>query len=152
MMRTMSADDITSGTSAPLGATVLPGGVNFSVFSKHAVLLELLLFEARMPPSRQGLSPSTPLNIARTTTGMSLCRTFGPVRCMRTGRTASSTRIADLGLTRKDTPGPLRARRSGPQDIRPVGWGAAWRQCRCGDEERRSRSKSIRLARRSAAQ
>ena len=31
--------------SAPLGATVLPDGVNFSVFSKHAVLLELLLFD-----------------------------------------------------------------------------------------------------------
>jgi len=45
MMRTMSTRDVTSGASAPLGATVLPGGVNFSVFSKHAVLLELLLFE-----------------------------------------------------------------------------------------------------------
>ena len=41
----MSAGDVTSGTSAPLGATVLPGGVNFSIFSKHAVMLELLLFD-----------------------------------------------------------------------------------------------------------
>src|SRR5213076_3405007 len=31
------------GASAPLGATVLPGGVNFSVFSKDATRLELLL-------------------------------------------------------------------------------------------------------------
>jgi len=45
MMRTMATRDVTSGASAPLGATVLPGGVNFSVFSKHAVLLELLLFD-----------------------------------------------------------------------------------------------------------
>src|SRR4030095_1315177 len=45
MMRTMTTRDVTSGASAPLGATVLPGGVNFSVFSKHAVLLELLLFD-----------------------------------------------------------------------------------------------------------
>jgi isoamylase len=45
MMRTVSTRDVTSGASAPLGATVLPGGVNFSVFSKHAVLLELLLFD-----------------------------------------------------------------------------------------------------------
>jgi isoamylase len=37
--------DVAPGASAPLGATVLPGGVNFSVFSKHAVLLELLLFD-----------------------------------------------------------------------------------------------------------
>jgi isoamylase len=45
-MRTIStARDVTPGASAPLGATVLPGGVNFSVFSKHAVLLELLLFD-----------------------------------------------------------------------------------------------------------
>jgi isoamylase len=34
-----------TGASAPLGATVLPGGVNFSVFSKDATRLELLLFD-----------------------------------------------------------------------------------------------------------
>jgi isoamylase len=33
------------GSSAPLGATVYPDGVNFSVFSKHATLIELLLFD-----------------------------------------------------------------------------------------------------------
>jgi isoamylase len=41
----MSSRVVTSGASAPLGATVRPGGVNFSVFSKHATLIELLLFE-----------------------------------------------------------------------------------------------------------
>ena len=45
MMRTTSTRAVRSGVSAPLGATVLPDGVNFSVFSKHAVLLELLLFD-----------------------------------------------------------------------------------------------------------
>ncbi len=45
-MRTISrTNDVAPGASSPLGATVLPGGVNFSVFSKHAVLLELLLFD-----------------------------------------------------------------------------------------------------------
>ena len=34
-----------TGASAPLGATVLSGGVNFSVFSKNATLIELLLFD-----------------------------------------------------------------------------------------------------------
>ena len=34
------------GTSSPLGATVHPEGVNFSVFSKNATLVELLLFES----------------------------------------------------------------------------------------------------------
>jgi len=41
----MSTRVVTSGASAPLGATVRPGGVNFSVFSKGAVLVELLLFD-----------------------------------------------------------------------------------------------------------
>src|SRR5262245_29239946 len=34
-----------AGASAPLGATVLLSGVNFSVFSKNATAVELLLFE-----------------------------------------------------------------------------------------------------------
>ena len=34
-----------TGASAPLGATVYSGGVNFSVFSKNATLIELLLFD-----------------------------------------------------------------------------------------------------------
>ncbi len=33
------------GSSAPLGASVWPHGVNFSVFSKNATLVELLLFD-----------------------------------------------------------------------------------------------------------
>ena len=35
-----------TGAAHPLGATVLPGGVNFSVFSKRANGLELLLFDS----------------------------------------------------------------------------------------------------------
>ncbi len=37
---------VTSGAGAPLGATIVEGGVNFSVFSKHATRIELLLFES----------------------------------------------------------------------------------------------------------
>src|SRR5574337_704669 len=33
------------GKSAPLGATLSNGGVNFSMFSKNATLIELLLFD-----------------------------------------------------------------------------------------------------------
>ena len=33
------------GTSFPLGATIVPGGVNFSVFSKHATGVQLLFFD-----------------------------------------------------------------------------------------------------------
>ena len=41
---TMGNRLVTSGAPAPLGATVRRGGVNFSVFSKHAAMIELLLF------------------------------------------------------------------------------------------------------------
>jgi len=47
-------DPGSSGRSAPLGATVCPGGVNFSVFSRGASGVELLLFdgEADARPTR----------------------------------------------------------------------------------------------------
>src|SRR5688572_1909437 len=47
-------DLLQSGHSAPLGATMTPGGVNFSVYSEHATSLELLLFddERAAVPSR----------------------------------------------------------------------------------------------------
>jgi isoamylase len=41
----MNDSVVKKGSSAPLGATVYPGGVNFSVFSKSATLVELLLFD-----------------------------------------------------------------------------------------------------------
>ena len=41
-----AAEDVEStGRSSPLGAAVLPGGVNFSVFSRNASGVELLLFD-----------------------------------------------------------------------------------------------------------
>ena len=42
------------GSPAPLGASVQHGGVNFSVFSRSATLIELLLFDDRRAaePSR----------------------------------------------------------------------------------------------------
>jgi glycogen operon protein len=46
--------DIQNGRSYPLGATVRPGGTNFSVYSKSATSLELLLFDSvdSQKPSR----------------------------------------------------------------------------------------------------
>jgi isoamylase len=41
----MNAGVVKKGSSSPLGATVYPNGVNFSVFSKNATLIELLLFD-----------------------------------------------------------------------------------------------------------
>ena len=34
-----------AGLSSPLGATILPGGVNFSIFSRSASRIELLFFD-----------------------------------------------------------------------------------------------------------
>jgi isoamylase len=50
----MNASLARTGASAPLGATVSTGGVNFSVFSKHATRVELLLFrdEKTAQPAR----------------------------------------------------------------------------------------------------
>jgi glycogen operon protein len=41
----LEGDAASTGRSAPLGATVCPGGVNFSVFSRAASGVELLLFD-----------------------------------------------------------------------------------------------------------
>jgi glycogen operon protein len=42
---TTSGRAVDAGASAPLGASVRAGGVNFSVFSKNATAIDLLLFE-----------------------------------------------------------------------------------------------------------
>ena len=41
----MTGSSIGRGTSFPLGATVQRGGVNFSIYSRNASLVELLLFD-----------------------------------------------------------------------------------------------------------
>ena len=41
----MNSGVVQKGSSAPLGATVYPGGVNFSVLSKSATRIELVLFD-----------------------------------------------------------------------------------------------------------
>ena len=40
------AQETREGQSSPLGATLSPEGVNFSVYSKHAIGIDLLLFES----------------------------------------------------------------------------------------------------------
>src|SRR5688572_4400297 len=41
----MTACPVSPGAAAPLGSVASPDGVNFSVFSKNATLMELLLFD-----------------------------------------------------------------------------------------------------------
>src|SRR4029450_3340035 len=50
------------GRSSPIGATVVDGGVNFSVFARHATGMELLLFDRdddRQPTRVVRLDPAT---------------------------------------------------------------------------------------------
>jgi isoamylase len=51
---------VATGSSAPLGASILPGGVNFSVFSKHSTLIELLLFDDAGAPEPARIIPLVP--------------------------------------------------------------------------------------------
>ncbi|HEU5196980.1 MAG TPA: glycogen debranching protein GlgX [Methylomirabilota bacterium] len=44
-MRSATVTRDTRGASAPLGATVFPDGVNFSIFSRRATAVEILLFD-----------------------------------------------------------------------------------------------------------
>src|SRR5271154_1297595 len=58
----VSNSEVRRGTSFPLGAIVQAGGVNFSVFSKNATLVELLLFDsadATAPARVIALDPRT---------------------------------------------------------------------------------------------
>jgi isoamylase len=50
------------GTSSPLGATRLPGGVNFSVFSRNAVAVDLLLFDREEDARPARVIPIDPLS------------------------------------------------------------------------------------------
>src|SRR5919109_4193860 len=56
------ARETTAGRSSPLGATLSPEGANFSVYSKHATGIELLLFDGvddARPARVIRLDPST---------------------------------------------------------------------------------------------
>ena len=44
-MESVLSPEATRGSSSPLGASCVPGGVNFSLYSRHATGVELLLFD-----------------------------------------------------------------------------------------------------------
>src|SRR5262245_54479930 len=56
-----SGDDIQAGLSAPLGATVYDHGVNFSIFSKDATRIELLLFDHEKDSKPSRVIPLDPI-------------------------------------------------------------------------------------------
>ena len=100
-LHTASTRVSATGAASPLGASVLPGGVNFSVFSKHATLIELQLFddEAAATPSRTIHSMGT--RTVPTTTGTPSSPASSRVRCMDIGRTVRSRQAVDFDSTRR---------------------------------------------------
>src|SRR5271165_1769098 len=52
---------VNPGRSSPLGATIVDGGVNFSVFSRNAPAIELLLFEREDDPQPSHVIPLDPV-------------------------------------------------------------------------------------------
>ena len=89
---------VEAGASAPLGASVRPDGVNFSVFSKDATLIELLLFDE--PAATEPVADHSARcegGTAPITTGMPSCRGSRRARSMPTARTGRSRRSAGAG-------------------------------------------------------
>ena len=61
MAHTAIHNTVTPGRSSPLGATIVDGGVNFSVFSRNAAAIELLLFELKDDPRPSHVIPLDPV-------------------------------------------------------------------------------------------
>src|SRR4051794_31658267 len=55
--REWAVEMLSPGTSAPLGATVCDDGVNFSVFSRNATSIDLLLFDDANAPAPSTILP-----------------------------------------------------------------------------------------------
>jgi isoamylase len=60
MVRSMKAIEM-FGHSSPLGASISDGGVNFSLFSRYATAVELLLFDDENDPRPQRVIPFNPV-------------------------------------------------------------------------------------------
>jgi glycogen operon protein len=61
MAHTAIHHTVTPGRSSPLGATIVNGGVNFSIFSRNAAAIELLLFEREDDPRPSHVFPLDPV-------------------------------------------------------------------------------------------
>jgi hypothetical protein len=91
--------DPTTGRSFPLGATLVPGGVNFSLFSRSAAAIDLLFFhradDARPSVSYRSIQSRT----VRTTTGMCSFPGCKRVKSMDFGPMVHSSQIGVSGST-----------------------------------------------------
>jgi isoamylase len=116
----VSASRIERGDTFPLGATVQRGGVNFSVYSRNATRLELLLFDSEDAIRPARLIPLNP----------SEHRTYHYWHCFVPdlapgqiyGFRAIGPYAPERGLrfdVKKSAAGPVRARCSDPGRIPP---------------------------------
>ena len=144
--RSEGAIELMHGTSFPLGATICPGGVNFSVFSKHATGVQLLFFDrvdAAAPDAGRRSRPAAPAFVPL----------LARVRARHHGR--SALRLPRRWAVRSGTRTSLRPRQGAARSLRkmrgtacglePRGGVRARRQLRFGFEERRRRPWCVRL-------
>ena len=87
----------TTGRSYPIGATLAPGGANFSVFSRSATQIDLLLFDRVDDARPSRVIPIDP-SVNRTyTIGTCSCRMYRRVRSMDSVPTDRSSRLGVSG-------------------------------------------------------
>ena len=141
-----------AGRSAPIGATVGPGGVNFSIFSRYATAVELLFFDrdddarpARVIPFDPAANRTyhywhtfVPGAQPGQLYGYRVYGPFDPPRGLR----------FDPGKVLLD---PYGRSVVVPKQLQPRSRARRRRQCLHRDEERRGRSARIRLGGRHAA-
>jgi glycogen operon protein len=60
MAQTAMPHTVTPGQSSPLGASIVNGGINFSIFSRNAAALELLLFDGEDDSQPSAVIPLDP--------------------------------------------------------------------------------------------
>ena len=149
----MTSRNPKTGNSAPLGATVTPDGVNFSVFSKHATRIELLLFDAR---GRRAPSRVIRLEPTRHRTyhywHVLRARPRARARSTPTARTGRSRRSAACASTReKVLLDPYGRAVAVPAAYDRAAAARPGRQRGHGDEERGGRPGALRLGGRRAA-
>ena len=111
-----------TGPSAPLGASVRPGGVNFSVFSKDATLIELLLFDDADAAAAVADHPArSRTRTAPTTTGTPSCRASGRAGLRLPGARAVRAGARPAVRPREGAARSVRARRRRSRRLRPRG-------------------------------
>ena len=90
----------TTGRSHPLGATPVPGGVNFSIYSRDASKVELLFFDREDDGRPRESFLSIPPQTAPTTIGTCSCPGAGRARSTAFGFTDLSSQSVVFALIR----------------------------------------------------